>query len=117
MPVATFFLAFMVGVPHTASGGVGSAAKEERDIWRDEAVLRFIQTDKHGTGQSAKERDRVYRRAKAYRWMGDNVFKQLPGGKLVVVPRTAERESIVLGTRRGMGHYGVHRVLDRLQQN
>ena len=52
MPVATF-LAFMVGVPHTATRGGRSAAEEERDIWRDEAVLRFIQTHKHGTGQSA----------------------------------------------------------------
>ena len=40
MPVATF-LAFMVGVPHTA--------EEKRDIWRDDAVLRFIQTHRHGT--------------------------------------------------------------------
>ena len=116
MPVATF-LAFMVGAPYASSGGGGSAAEEERDIWRDEAVLRFIQTHKHGTGQSAKERDRVYRRAKAYRWMGESVFKQLPGGKLVVVPRTADRNNIVLETHRGMGHYGVQRVLDRLQQN
>ena len=74
-------------------------------------MLRFIQTHKHGSGQSAKERDRVYRRAKAYRWMGDNVFKQLLGGELVVVPRTTQE------THRGMGHYGVQRVLNRLQQN
>ena len=49
--------------------------------------------------------------------MGDSVFKHLPGGKMVVVPKTADRESIVLETHRGMGHYGVQRVLDRLQQN
>ena len=66
MPVATF-LAFMVGAPHTTSGGGGVIAEEERDMWRDETVLRFIQTHQHGSGQSAKERDRVYRRAKAYR--------------------------------------------------
>ena len=59
----------------------------------------------------------MYRRAKAYRWMGDGVFKQLPGGKMVVVPKMANQKSIVLKTHRGMGHYGVQRVLDRLQQN
>ena len=80
-------------------------------------MVRFIQTHKHDSGQSAKERDTVYRRAKAYRWMGNSVFKQMPRGKLVVVPRTADRESIVLETHRGMGHYGVQRVLDWLQQN
>ena len=46
--------------------------------------------------------------------MGDSVFKQLLGGKMVVVPKTTDRESIVLETHRGMGHYGVQRVLDRL---
>ena len=81
------------------------------------AVLRFIQTHQYGNGLSAKERDRIYKRAKAYRWMGSSVFKQLPGDRMVVVPKEAERESIALETHRGMGHYGVQRVLDRLQQN
>ena len=36
---------------------------------------------------------------------------------MVVVPKGAEREGIALETHRGMGHYGVQRVLDRLQQN
>ena len=49
MPVATF-LAFMVGVTKGAAGGGTSAAREERDIWRDEAVQHFIQTHKHGRG-------------------------------------------------------------------
>ena len=80
-------------------------------------MLRFIQTHEHGKGQSAKERDGVYRRAKAYRWMGDSVFKQLPGGKMVVVPKIADQESIVLETHREMGHYGVQRVLNLLQHN
>ena len=35
---------------------------------------------------------------------------------MVVVPKEGERESIALETHRGMGHYGVQRVLDRLQQ-
>ena len=36
---------------------------------------------------------------------------------MVVVPRIADREGITLEAHRGMGHYGVQRVLDRLQQN
>ena len=36
---------------------------------------------------------------------------------MVVVPKIADREDIVLETHRGIGHYGVQRVLDRLQQN
>ena len=77
-------------------------------------VLRFLQTHKYGSGLSARERGRIYRRAKAYRWMGDSVFKLLPGKVMVVVPRLAERESMALKTHRGMGHFGVQCVLDRL---
>ena len=114
MPIASF-LAFMAH--QVTSGGGNAIAEEDRDIWRDAAVLHFIQTHKHGRGQSAKERDRVYRRAKSYRWMGESVFKQMPGGKMVLVPPVAERETIASETHRGMGHYGVQRVVDRLQQN
>ena len=49
--------------------------------------------------------------------MADSVFKLLASGAMVVVPRIAERESIALDTHRGMGHFGVQRVLDRLQKN
>ena len=80
-------------------------------------MLRFLQTHKYESGRSANERDRIYRRAKAYRWIGDSILKLLPGGAMVVVPRAAEREGIVIGTHRGMGHFGVQRVLDRLQRN
>ena len=36
---------------------------------------------------------------------------------LVVVPRFEERVAIALDTHRGMGHFGLQRVLDRLQKN
>ena len=49
--------------------------------------------------------------------MGDSVFKLLPSKVMVVVPRVAERENITLETHRGMGHFGVQRVLDWLQKN
>ena len=99
------------------AGAVPAPVEKERDIWQDQEVLRFLQTHKYESGRSAKERDRIYRRAKAYRWMSDSVFKLLPGGAMAVVPRAAEREGIVVGTHRGMGHFGVQRVLDRLQRN
>ena len=49
--------------------------------------------------------------------MSDSVFKLLAGGAMVVVPRIAERDGIALETHMGMGHFGVQRVLDRLQKN
>ena len=106
------FLAFMVGNADKAPPG-----EEETDIWDDIEVLRFIQTHKYGGGLSAKERDRIYRRARGYRWMGESVYKLLPTKHMVMVPRRAEREAIALETHRGMGHFGVQRVLDHLQRN
>ena len=103
---------FMVGIPSPST-----VADGEKDIWSDVEVLRFLQTHQYGGGLSARERDRIYRRAKSYRWMADNVFKLLAGGAMVVVPRIVERESIALDTHRGMGHFGVQRVLDCLQKN
>ena len=59
--VPATYLAFMVGeVEHT--GG-----EEERNVWNDVEVLRFLQTHQYGGGVSGRERDRIYRRAKSYR--------------------------------------------------
>ena len=57
----TTFLAFMVGNHLTTHPG-----EEATDIWNNVEVRRFLQTHKYGDGLSAKERDRIYRRAKAY---------------------------------------------------
>ena len=108
----TTLLAQMAGA--TTPTGV---SEEERDIWHDAKVLHFIQTHKYHNGLSAKMRDGIYRRAKSYRWMGDGVMKVLLGGAIVVVPRPADRHGIVINTHQGMGHFGVQRVLDRLQKN
>ena len=49
------FLAFMVGLPPSST-----EAEEEKDIWSDVEVLRFLQTHQYGCGLSARERDRIY---------------------------------------------------------
>ena len=94
-----------------------TAMEGEKDIWRDEEVLKFLQTHKYGIGLSARGRDRIYRRARAYRWMADGVMKLQPAGAMVVVPRPADRHNIVMEQHQSMGHFGVQRVLDVLQKN
>ena len=96
------FLALMVGAADSTAPKEG-----EKDIWHDEEVLRFLQTYKYGIGLSAKERDRVYRRARAYRWMADGVMKLQPAGVMVVVPRPADRQTIATEQHQTMGHFGV----------
>ena len=86
-------LALMVGAAPTTD-----VVEEERDIWEDTEVLNFILTHKYHDGLSAKSRDRIYRRAKSYRWMGDGVMRLLQGGAIVVVPRQADRQEIVVAT-------------------
>ena len=49
--------------------------------------------------------------------MADGVQKLLPGRAMVVVPRVGDRTPLALETHRTMGHFGVQRVLDRLQKN
>ena len=44
-------------------------------------------------------------------------MRLLQGGAIVVVPKAADRQEIVVATHQGMGHFGVQRVLDRLRQN
>ena len=51
--------------------------EEEKDIWQDIPVLIFLQTHKYAKGLSVKARDRIYRRAKAYRWMGYTNYCQV----------------------------------------
>ena len=96
----------------------------EEDIWEDTQVLIFLQTHKYGLGLSALSKDRIYRRARSYQWMGgcfatclSDLFRLQQRGVMVVVPRPAAREKITLDTHWGMGHFGVQRVLDRLKHN
>ena len=111
LPVASY-LACMAGV------GIPLPRKEEaKEIWEDVEMLRILQTHHCGCGIGAKERDKVYRRARGYCWMGDNLFMLLEGGAMVVVPQPKERMQLALDTHRRMGHFGVQRVLDLLQKN
>ena len=73
--------------------------------------------DPNSRGLSAFNQDRVYWRAKSYRWIGDNLFKLQSGGAMVVVPRLGERIQLALDAHKALGHFGVQRVFDRLQRN
>ena len=100
-----------------AALGVMAPSREEKDIWGDGEVLQFIKTHQHTKGLTAQERDRIFRRARRYRWLGNNLFKLQEGGALRTVPQPSERMKLALDTHRGMGHFGVQRVIDRLQKN
>ena len=75
----------------TAQPIADAVRAEEKEIWEDIEVLRFLQTHQYGNGLSAFNKDRIYRRAKSYRWMGNNLFRLQNGGAMVVVLRSEER--------------------------
>ena len=69
LPISITSSILTVGAPPSTD-----VAEEERDIWDDAEVLYFIRTHKYPDGLSAKARDRIYRRSKSYRRMGDGVI-------------------------------------------
>ena len=113
LPLATYF-ALMADL--VDESGVIEVDKE-KDIWSDIDVPQFLQTHKYCSGSSAMERDRIYRRAKGYRWQGSSVFKMMQHGALVVVLRPQDRQDLVIHTHRTMGHFGVQRTVDRLKKD
>ena len=79
---------------------------EEKEMWEDVEVLRFLQTHQYGNGLSAFNKDRIYRRTKSSCWMGDNLFRLQIGGEMVVVPRPKERIQLALDAHKALGHFG-----------
>ena len=104
MPPATYF-AMMADFSDTTTTTVG---EQEKDIWSDVDVLRFLQTHQYSRGNNALEKDRIYRRAKGYRWQGNIIFKIMQHGALVIVPRLQDRQDIALNLHKTMGHFGYN---------
>ena len=88
------------------------------EIWEDEPVLIFLKTHKYREDLSPLGKDRVYRRSKGFRWLTHNLYKVHKDGlHLLLVPLPEEREELVSKIHREMGHFGVRRIIDRLNQN
>ena len=86
----------------------------QSEIWDDLPVLHFLKTHQYLT-LSPLEKDHVYRRARGFRWLAHQIYKvQREGPMLLVVPLVIDREELVQKIHRDKGHYGIHRMLDRL---
>ena len=88
------------------------------EIWMDEPVLHFLRTHKYQEDLDALSKDRVYRRAKGFRWLAHNLYKiDQNGSQMLLIPLPEERGDLVKKIHRDMGHFGVKRILDRLRRN
>ena len=64
------------------------------------------------------ERDRVYRRAQGFRWLANYLYKVPKEGKtMLFIPPVDDRQELVKKIHRDIGHFGIHRMLDRLKRN
>jgi hypothetical protein len=61
-------------------------------------------------GLSKKEKCRVQRRVRAYRWQAEELQRRMPDGSWKVVPKPADREGIIQRVHDITGHYGVQRT-------
>ena len=87
------------------------------DIWEDTQVLHFLKNHEYQDHLNPLQKDRVYRRAKGFRWLAHNLYKlQLHGMQMLLVPIQEERLELVKKIHRDMGHFGVKRVMDRLKK-
>ena len=77
----------------------------------------IYQTHKHEEDLTPFSKDRVYRRV-GFWWLFHNLYKiHKDGSHMLLVPLPKERGDIVKKVHRDMGHFGVHRILDRLRRN
>ena len=90
----------------------------QMDIWEDQPVLHFLRTHQYESNLTPLNKDRVYRRAKGFRWLSHNIYKiHKDGRQMLLIPSLVDRDRLVQKVHRDMGHFGIHRVLDRLKKN
>jgi hypothetical protein len=79
------------------------------DVWDDNDVITFLKFDQQPA--DPQEFKRVARRAKAYRWFNNRLFKVItePGKPITfrTVPPPAQRDELVLKTHTELGKSGA----------
>jgi RNase H-like domain found in reverse transcriptase/Reverse transcriptase (RNA-dependent DNA polymerase)/Integrase zinc binding domain/PHD-finger len=80
------------------------------DVWNDQDTLSYIRTGELRKDLNHKQRDRVLRRAKAYRWLGEKLYRLMPDDTQRVCPSKDERTDVIKQTHSQNGHFGVKRT-------
>jgi hypothetical protein len=95
------------------AGAVGEESLEV-DIWEDAAALDFLRHGELSQDLGDLQRRRVRRRARAYIWKDDMLFRVLPSGVTRIVPPPGERTKLVEKTHEACGHFGQTRTMQLL---
>ncbi|KAJ9531042.1 hypothetical protein QJQ45_000957 [Haematococcus lacustris] len=96
--------------PACLAAALTAAAEETSDIHTDTATLHLLRTGAHQSGLSATELRRVLRRARAYRWEGDQLRRVMADGSTKLVPPPAARDQLITAVHGSNGHFGVRRT-------
>jgi hypothetical protein len=70
----------------------GERAKALTDVWEDEKSLQFLRGEPLGNEVTEKEKERVRRRCRAYRFADGVLLRKLATGEEKIVPAPAQRE-------------------------
>jgi hypothetical protein len=100
------------------------------DIWEDPSTLCFIKYSErpcHNLEEEAKnpelrkeyniELERIQRRAKSYRYNGNQLLRIMADGTTRVVPQFHARADIIKTTHARTGHFGVRRTAFLVSRN
>ena len=110
--------------PHSAATAALAAAQEPEgnlpaghaDVWHDGPVMNLLRTGMKPEGITARELDRVVKRARSYTWQGDTLYRRLLDGTHKVCPIPEQRPDIVRTQHQATGHYGARRTSNLLAQ-
>jgi hypothetical protein len=94
----------------------GERAKALTDVWEDEKSLQFLRGKPLGDEVTEKEKERVRRRCRAYRFADGMLLRKLATGEEKIVPAPAQREPLVAETQGQTGHWGERRMVHLLQK-
>eukprot|EP00877_Chromochloris_zofingiensis_P007304 jgi/Chrzof1/2827/Cz12g00090.t1 len=90
-------------------------SRKSPDIWHDDVALHQHKHAEYPADAIAAERKRVQKRLKYYRMEGDTLHRLMPDGSTRIVPKPADRTSLIEQHHTLCGHFGVRRTAALVQ--
>jgi hypothetical protein len=84
------------------------------DVWEDEKSLQFLHGEPLGNEVTEKEKERMPRRCRAYRFADGVLLRKLATGEEKIVLAPAQQEPLVAETHGQTGHWGEWQTLHLL---
>jgi transposase InsO family protein len=86
------------------------ATSSNPDIWGDYYSLYFLRFGQHKAGTTPKEKQRVWKRLKAFRWLSGALQRRMADGTWKTVPAPHQRTATIMQCHTNTGHWGAKRT-------